>query len=615
MAMSGGKASPKSRLRISPTGRATAGRPQAANRRRILRRGRSYGPFLPREHALEPAPGAVEHDHAQHLADPVAGRFRKHPPPRRHPARLEAHQRRRPPDAAVDQRRIGAGEVERRDRDAVPKARRHDRGAAPVARPQRPGALGELDVRRLVEAERAEGRLHPLGAHRVGDAGGGGVRRMDEKLRHGDGPAERVIVVDAKAPDRHRRGIDLLCEVADNARLHRRRHRHRLHRRAELIDAHRRAIVERRRVGAPGGVGVEAGRRGHGDDLAGIDAEDAGGIGEGLGDGNDEDVGRGVTGDIDPRSPGMESWASRNGLFTAAGREQSAKPGPTNFMIWWDGDLLRELLDGGNNRPPAIYKWNYQNGSISTMFNPSGVLTNNGTKSTPSLSADILGDWREELIARSSNNSQLVIYTTTYPTDHRLYTLMHNPQYRVAIAWQNTAYNQPPHPSFFIGDGMAPQPVPDINTPRGGSQPEPLPAPADVLQVQENAAGFCAVDGVIEAINGGFTGAGYANSNNAAGAFVRWAVNAPAAGNYMVAIRYAGVTDRPATVRINGSIVQNNLPLITTSAWTSWSSQTLTVALNNGNNVIELAANGADGLPNIDWLQVGNKDATPGTCP
>jgi rhamnogalacturonan endolyase len=328
------------------------------------------------------------------------------------------------------------------------------------------------------------------------------------------------------------------------------------------------------------------------------------------GDGNDEDVGRGVTGDIDPRSPGMESWASRNGLFTAAGREQSAKPRQTNFMIWWDGDLLRELLDG-----KTVSKWNYQNGSASTLFDPSGVASNNGTKSTPALSADLFGDWREEVILRNTNNSQLVIYTTTTPTDHRLYTLMHDPQYRVAIAWQNTAYNQPPHPSFFLGDGMTSQPVPDINTPRGGSQSDPLPAPAEVLQVQENAAGFCAVDGVIEAINGGFTGAGYANSNNAAGAYVRWAVNAPAAGNYMVAIRYAGVTDRPATVRINGSIVQNNLPLISTSAWTSWSSQTLTVALNNGNNVIELAANGAEGLPNIDWLQIGNKDATPGTCP
>lgn len=335
-----------------------------------------------------------------------------------------------------------------------------------------------------------------------------------------------------------------------------------------------------------------------------------------YGDGNNEDVGRGVTGDIDPRSPGMESWASRNGLFTAAGQERSAKPNQTNFLSWWDGDLLRELLDNsGNDRVPVIYKWNYQNSSASTMFNPSGVLTNNGSKATPSLSADILGDWREELIVRNRENNRLVIYTTTHPTDHRLYTLMHDPQYRVAIAWQNTAYNQPPHPSFFIGDGMSAPPVPDINTPRGGSQPGPLPAPSDVVQVQENTAGFCVVDGVIEALNTGFTGGGYANSNNATGAYVRWAINAPAAGSYSVSFRYASVSDRPATLRVNNTTVQNAVTFATTAAWTTWNTQTLTVALNSGNNVIELAANTVDGLANIDWLQIGNKDARPGSCP
>lgn len=182
------------------------------------------------------------------------------------------------------------------------------------------------------------------------------------------------------------------------------------------------------------------------------------------GNGNAQDVGRGVAGDIDPRYPGMEVWASRNGLFTSAGQELTAKPAQMNFMIWWDGDLLRELLDG-----TTISKWNYQAGNVSTLFSPSGVASNNGTKSNPALSADIFGDWREEVILRSSNDSQLVIYTTTIPTNHRLYTLMHDPQYRTAIAWQNVAYNQPPHPSFFLGEGMGAQPIPDINTSRVGN--------------------------------------------------------------------------------------------------------------------------------------------------
>lgn len=180
-----------------------------------------------------------------------------------------------------------------------------------------------------------------------------------------------------------------------------------------------------------------------------------------YGSGEGDDVGRGVAGDIDPRHPGMEVWASRNRMMTSTGQELPSKPSLMNFMIWWDGDLLRELLNG-----TTIAKWNYQNGTSSNLLNPSGVASNNSTKSTPSLSGDLFGDWREEVIWRTTDSSQLRIYTTTIPSQHRFYTLMHNPQYRVAIAWQNTAYNQPPHPSFFLGEGMNPQPVPDIIAPR-----------------------------------------------------------------------------------------------------------------------------------------------------
>lgn len=326
------------------------------------------------------------------------------------------------------------------------------------------------------------------------------------------------------------------------------------------------------------------------------------------GNGNGQDVGRGLAADIDPRHPGMEVWGSRNGLFTSTGQELSAKPGPTNFAIWWDGDLLRELLDG-----TTISKWNYQAGTVSTLFSPSGVESNNGTKSTPALSADLFGDWREEVILRNSNNTQLVIFTTTIPTEHRIPTLMHDVQYRVAIAWQNVGYNQPPHPSFFLGEGMAPPPVPDINTTRARDS-LPAPAPTDVLQIQENAAGFCGVDGIIESVNGGYTAGGYANTDNAAGAGVRWAVNVPTAGTYSVSFRYASVSDRPATVRVNGAAAQGNVPFTSTGSWTAWAQQTTEVPLSAGNNQLELTANTADGLTNIDWLQVANGDARAGNC-
>ncbi|ATC63455.1 hypothetical protein CMV30_05525 [Nibricoccus aquaticus] len=172
------------------------------------------------------------------------------------------------------------------------------------------------------------------------------------------------------------------------------------------------------------------------------------------------DIGRGVAGDIDPRYLGYEMWASRGGLMAANGTQISAsRPGQMNFMSWWDGDLLREILDG-----TTISKWNWTTNNSTTLLSATGAGSNNSTKATPNLSADILGDWREELVLRSNDNTELRIYTTTIPTVHRLVTLMHDRQYRTAIAWQNVGYNQPPHPSFFLGDGMTPPPAPDIVT-------------------------------------------------------------------------------------------------------------------------------------------------------
>jgi hypothetical protein len=92
----------------------------------------------------------------------------------------------------------------------------------------------------------------------------------------------------------------------------------------------------------------------------------------------------------------------------------------------------------------------------------SGVSSITGTKSTPVLSGDLFGDWREEVIWRTTDSRALRIYTTTAATDRRIHTLVHDAQYRVALAWQNTAYNQPPHPSFFLGNGMTNPPKPNI---------------------------------------------------------------------------------------------------------------------------------------------------------
>jgi len=171
------------------------------------------------------------------------------------------------------------------------------------------------------------------------------------------------------------------------------------------------------------------------------------------------DVGRGLAADIDPRHPGAEFWASSGGLRDLKGERIGPSPRSMNFAVWWDSDLLRELLDRN-----WIGKWDWETGTIKNLLACAECSSNNGSKSTPALSGDILGDWREEVIWRTTDNKYLRIYTTTVPAKNRIYTLMHDPQYRLAIAWQNVGYNQPPHPSFFIGEGMAEPPRPKIYT-------------------------------------------------------------------------------------------------------------------------------------------------------
>ena len=176
-----------------------------------------------------------------------------------------------------------------------------------------------------------------------------------------------------------------------------------------------------------------------------------------------EGPGRGLSLNIDPRYNGSESWsfgAGINGLFDAKGNKISDKmPRSCNFGIYWDGDLLSELLNSN-----AVSKWNWEKETTDVLFTAEGSASNNGTKSTPALSADLFGDWREEVMLRSTDNKELRIYTTTIPTKYRFYTFMHDPQYRLSIAWQNVAYNQPPHTSFYIGDGMKQPPRPAITT-------------------------------------------------------------------------------------------------------------------------------------------------------
>jgi rhamnogalacturonan endolyase len=164
------------------------------------------------------------------------------------------------------------------------------------------------------------------------------------------------------------------------------------------------------------------------------------------------DVGRCMAADIDPKNPGMEMWSWKSGGIRNVKGElvgPDIKGMPTNMAVWWDGDLLRELLDKN-----IISKYDRSSGSCRVIEEFEGAVSNNGTKATPCVQGDIIGDWREEVLLRTEDNKSLRLYVTTIPTDYRFHTFLEDPVYRISIATQNVAYNQPTQPGFYFGPDL-----------------------------------------------------------------------------------------------------------------------------------------------------------------
>ena len=161
------------------------------------------------------------------------------------------------------------------------------------------------------------------------------------------------------------------------------------------------------------------------------------------------DVGRCMAADISPLNPGLEMWSiASEGLRNVEGEMVAPSPQsmPINMAVWWDGDLLRELLDKNQ-----ILKYDWEKNVCKPLLSFGGASFNNGTKSNPCLQGDIMGDWREEVLVRTENSDALRLYVTTIPTSYRFHTFLEDPIYRISIATQNVAYNQPTQPGFYFG--------------------------------------------------------------------------------------------------------------------------------------------------------------------
>lgn len=196
-----------------------------------------------------------------------------------------------------------------------------------------------------------------------------------------------------------------------------------------------------------------------------------------------KDTGRSRAADIDPNYRGFEVWGSTATIPMNISGEQitdtynkipvklpDGTDGgkgalPMNFKLYWDGDLLSELLDD-----TVISKWDYNNKELDIIMQAEDCSSNGGTKAVPCLCSDIFGDWREEVIWKTADERSIRIYSTAFPTEYKIQTLMHDNVYRASVAMQNNHYNQPANVSYYLGAETTDIPYAEIYTVHNGKK-------------------------------------------------------------------------------------------------------------------------------------------------
>ena len=318
------------------------------------------------------------------------------------------------------------------------------------------------------------------------------------------------------------------------------------------------------------------------------------------------DNGRGMAADIDSEYRGFEMWSAKGGgMKTAKGKLIGTPAVSTNFRIYFDGDEYDELLDGA-----YLTKFNSSTKKSEVYFDgPTalGAAGCNGTKNTPSLVADLFGDWREELVVRSDKDpSTMYIVSTPVESKLRVYTLMHDATYRTAVASENTAYNQPPHLGYYLPDMVKSLKQPDIYV--VGKSVE---VPVDTTPVVNDGKSTMDASkpkegaGWTEKDNEGYLENGYYNFENTLSSYGVWEIFSQKDARTTLTIRYAngGTSDRNMALSMNGKSAGTvNFPA---TGWTTYKEAKIDVYLKMGVNTLRLSSMTSDGGPNVDMFTFG----------
>ena len=318
------------------------------------------------------------------------------------------------------------------------------------------------------------------------------------------------------------------------------------------------------------------------------------------------DNGRGMAADIDSEYRGFEMWSSKGGgMKTAKGKLIGTPSVSTNFRIYFDGDEYDELLDGA-----YLTKFDSKNKKSNVYFDgPSalGAAGCNGTKNTPSLVADLFGDWREELVVRSEKDpTTMYIVSTPVTSEHRVYTLMHDATYRTAVASENTAYNQPPHLGYYLPDMVKSLKQPNVFMAGDELTPPDTTPVVNNGKSEMDASTPKDGDGVAETSNEGFLKNGYYNFTNTLSSYGTWEIFSQTEAKTTLTIRFTngGSTSRSMSLSVNG-VSAGTVSFPSTSNWTTYSEATVDVKLVQGVNTLTFKSLTSDGGPNFDMFTFG----------